>query len=534
MIRLQRWFLKPPYNYLPGDDLVNRAFQDLAILLGDLAMFLMIPEIKSNTENTDNYFQIAIDFDQAEQYGVVLTPFATLVAEIIRSATEVVLWPIDGPFDVYYRNQFWPYEWESIRKIADPSDPNNVSLGVTHIPTALVAPTIPPSYHPTFDMFGGQVFWVVYEASDVNGTKYCTDGLDKDGNRVSVCMPSFITLFHELTHVVSIASGGSQDETESEAIARQGENLLRTALGLAVRDANPSTPNRLQPPSYCWHPPPAVPDPTAGSWSWPGPKCFIASSAGADLAALRRVRKRIALESEICRDFLVSLFDEYYQYSPFLCRRMTSGTHGAREASEGIAAFWRAVLDGAEPPAQAEGATARRAGVEWLEEMLNRNLVGPLSGWALVDPARMMVLGLSSRAIEEWWYRLPWLCGAGAGGDPVLDGFLQRAKAPFRSDRIAPRPSFAIPRADDLSIVTERAYRLRIENVGRRPLFVAPRFSAGVTAPFDDSIVIMPGEEGFMPVGPFVSGVEAAFQPKYPGINVDADGRWRVAIAVDP
>lgn len=176
--------------------------------------------------------------------------------------------------------------------------------------------------------FGGETFpvgnaenptasvLVAYDTSQNSGAGYCVKGL-VSGN-YDVQSPNAVILFHELSHAfrdvthasLSTVATGCTASPE-EAAAETDEDLLRTQLGIPLRD---TTDHCAQ---AC----------SGGSGPNTGSCCIVASIAtgsvySAEVNALRQVRDSFLRRSEIGFSFFDWLFEDYYGFSPEVCRLM--------------------------------------------------------------------------------------------------------------------------------------------------------------------------------------------------------------------
>lgn len=126
--------------------------------------------------------------------------------------------------------------------------------------------------------------------------------------------PSSVILYHELSHAFRQANAASLDGTEpsacgtsaEERAAEVDENDMRDQLGIARRDVG----------DHCG-------DPGCGTC------CIVASIASgstysAEVNALRQVRDHFLRRSNVGFDFFDQLFDDYYNFSPEICRMMAA------------------------------------------------------------------------------------------------------------------------------------------------------------------------------------------------------------------
>jgi hypothetical protein len=157
---------------------------------------------------------------------------------------------------------------------------------------------------------------VVYDTSQDNGAGYCLKG--KVSGNYDLQTPNAVILYHELSHAfrdatntsLSTAATGCTASPE-EAAAETDENDLRTQLGIPLRDTT----------DHCGQPCSGGAGPNTGSC------CIVASIAtgsvySAEVNALRQVRDSFLRRSEIGFSFFDWLFEDYYAFSPQVCRLM--------------------------------------------------------------------------------------------------------------------------------------------------------------------------------------------------------------------
>jgi hypothetical protein len=157
---------------------------------------------------------------------------------------------------------------------------------------------------------------VVYDTSQDNGAGYCLKG--KVSGNYDLQTPNAVILYHELSHAfrdathtsLSTAATGCTASPE-EAAAETDENDLRTQLGIPLRDTT----------DHCGQPCSGGAGPNTSSC------CVVASIAtgsvySAEVNALRQVRDSFLRRSEIGFSFFDWLFEDYYGFSPEVCRLM--------------------------------------------------------------------------------------------------------------------------------------------------------------------------------------------------------------------
>lgn len=157
---------------------------------------------------------------------------------------------------------------------------------------------------------------VFYDVEDNFGDGVCLKGLDSGENDLP--SPEAVTLYHELSHAFHEATDGllslsepdpCNDASDEERRAMADENDLRTQLNLPLRD----------PSSHCGDPG------VDGSCS--SSCCVVATVATGspysnEVNALRRIRDRVLRRNEVGYDFFAHLHEDYYGFSPEVCRLM--------------------------------------------------------------------------------------------------------------------------------------------------------------------------------------------------------------------
>lgn len=156
---------------------------------------------------------------------------------------------------------------------------------------------------------------VFYDVEDNNGDGVCLNA--QDNGEYDLSNPTPVLLYHELSHAFHIARGDLLSLSEpdpcnnaspEEQRAMQDENDMRTQRGDRLRTTT----------NHCGNPG------TDGSCS---SCCVVATVASgspfsAEVQALRRVRDGLLRRSEIGFDFFARLHDDYYGFSPEVCRLM--------------------------------------------------------------------------------------------------------------------------------------------------------------------------------------------------------------------
>jgi hypothetical protein len=166
------------------------------------------------------------------------------------------------------------------------------------------------------------VIRIVYDISQC-----CGQGIfvfDTGNNHIS--LPNPVILYHELSHAFRAGQGTTQ--TNDEPPAETDENVLRTQLGLCLRDVNNHG-------GGC-----GSGDNCGGSDGGPdgGPTaagcaagnddgCFIVtattgSPVSVELVGLRLLRDQISMMSPLADRLIESIYREYYQFSPDMALRL--------------------------------------------------------------------------------------------------------------------------------------------------------------------------------------------------------------------
>jgi len=154
---------------------------------------------------------------------------------------------------------------------------------------------------------------VIYDTSDNNGTGICVRKQGDGDGTYKLEEPSSVILYHELSHAFHLANGDPLSLSASgctaspeENRAETDENDMRDQLGLPHRDAT----------DHCG---------SAGCQS--SSCCIVASVASGSIYSdavnsLREVRDGILRGSEIGHDFFNHFYQDYYGFSPEVCRLM--------------------------------------------------------------------------------------------------------------------------------------------------------------------------------------------------------------------
>jgi hypothetical protein len=166
------------------------------------------------------------------------------------------------------------------------------------------------------------VIHVVYDTSQCSGQGIQV--FDTGGNLIPD--PSPVVLYHELSHAFHNAINqhpfpqtACPGNTTDEPAAEIDENVLRTQLGIALRDP-------------CNH------GGQCGGGSSNG--CFIVSAAtqsteSTEIHRLRQLRQRVIAKSALGAQLIERIYGEYYQFSPAIAARLQQDGM-ARMATLGI------------------------------------------------------------------------------------------------------------------------------------------------------------------------------------------------------
>jgi hypothetical protein len=182
--------------------------------------------------------------------------------------------------------------------------------GLTLAPTAI--PASPGQNNPDNPT---KSIYVVYDKTLGDGHTLLVrqPGGSTDQNTYSAPTPGSVALFHELSHAFRLAQakgvfGVPPQAADDEVLAINDENVLRPILGIPLRDPNPPHDAKVA---------------NCGG----GGCCIVASIAtgspySEEVNALRLVRDRTLRNSDIGYDFFQRLWDDYYAFSPEVCRLM--------------------------------------------------------------------------------------------------------------------------------------------------------------------------------------------------------------------
>ncbi len=157
---------------------------------------------------------------------------------------------------------------------------------------------------------------VFYDVEDNFGDGVCLNA--QDNGEFDLSNPTPVLLYHELSHAFRIATTGllslvtddpCSDAAPEEQAAMVEENDMRVQLGERLRTTT----------NHCGNP--GVDGSCATSC------CVVATVAtgspySAEVGALRRIRDGLLRRSEIGFDFFAHLHDDYYGFSPEVCRMM--------------------------------------------------------------------------------------------------------------------------------------------------------------------------------------------------------------------
>lgn len=160
------------------------------------------------------------------------------------------------------------------------------------------------------------VIRVVYDVSQC-----CGKGLacfDTSGNPIST--PNPVILYHELSHAFRAATGTQQ--TNDEPPAETDENVMRTELGLCLRDVN-NHGGQCGSGNNCGGSD-GGPDggpPSGGCAAGNSNGCFIVSAAtgspaSIEVSRLQQMRHRISTSSAVGKRLIDDIYGEYWQFSP--------------------------------------------------------------------------------------------------------------------------------------------------------------------------------------------------------------------------
>jgi hypothetical protein len=173
-----------------------------------------------------------------------------------------------------------------------------------------------------FTYLDGDVIRVVYDVS-----QGCGAGLalfDTDGNPIST--PNPVILYHELSHAFRAVTDRQEDNDEIPA--ETDENVLRSQLGLCLRDVN-NHDGGCGPGDDCGGSagnedggPPA-----GGCAAGNDGGCFIVSvttgsSESDEVNRLRQLRDRVGSVSGLSAQLIDVIYGEYYQFSPAIAAEL--------------------------------------------------------------------------------------------------------------------------------------------------------------------------------------------------------------------
>lgn len=166
------------------------------------------------------------------------------------------------------------------------------------------------------------VIRVVYDVSQC-----CGKGLacfDTGGNHIST--PNPVILYHELSHAFRAATGTQQPNDEPPA--ETDENVLRSQLGLCLRDVNNHNGDCTSG-NDCGGSDGGSDGgpPKGGCAAGGGGGCFIVSattgsSDSDEVLRLRRLRDRVGALSGLSARLIDVIYGEYFQFSPGIASRL--------------------------------------------------------------------------------------------------------------------------------------------------------------------------------------------------------------------
>jgi hypothetical protein len=176
----------------------------------------------------------------------------------------------------------------------------------------------------TGSTFAGGVVRVVYDLNQCNGAGIV--GFDITGKRITT--PNPVLLYHELSHAFRAAQNET-DPTNDEIPAEKDENVMRSELGLCLRDVNNHGGDCGLPADDC-----------GGSDGNPGVGCFIVSATtgsptSVEVNCLRQLRARVGAASRLAAELIDLIYGEYHQFSPQIAAQIQQDAV-AREAVLGI------------------------------------------------------------------------------------------------------------------------------------------------------------------------------------------------------
>ena len=157
----------------------------------------------------------------------------------------------------------------------------------------------------TSSTFAGGVVRVVYDLNQCNFAGIVA--FDITGKRITT--PNPVLLYHELSHAFRAAQNAT-DPINDEIPAEKDENVMRSELGLCLRDVNNHGGDCGPPADDC-----------GGSDGDPGVDCFIVtattgSPASVEVNRLRQLRDRVVAASGLSAELIDVIYREYSQFSP--------------------------------------------------------------------------------------------------------------------------------------------------------------------------------------------------------------------------
>jgi len=161
---------------------------------------------------------------------------------------------------------------------------------------------------------GFTVIRVVYDAGQCGGLGIAA----RDVLNNAITTPNSVVLYHELSHAFHFANGTFQPNGADEPPARADENVMRTQLGICLRDVNSNV-------ITC-----GAGNACGGSDGGPGGSgisCFIVTAStgspqSTEIQRLRDIRDRIAGASELAAQVIEAVYREYREFSPAIAARL--------------------------------------------------------------------------------------------------------------------------------------------------------------------------------------------------------------------
>jgi hypothetical protein len=349
------------------------------------------------------------------------------------------------------------------------------------------------------------VIHIAYDTSQANGQGLAL--FDKDGNAIQT--PNAVILYHEMSHAfheainqIPFPQSDCPGNTSDEPAAEIDENVLRTQLGLCLRDVCNHNGETGFGKACGGRATPDGPPLVDGNAPPEDTGCFIVTAAtgspqATEIIRLRAMRDRLAARSAIARDLIAAVYDEYWRFSPQIALAVAA-TPAARAAVRqfvvGPLFAWfelaeALALDGdveralggvaAACPAELAPQTALvlnlaaaggspPPGLEALSGALRQAAARPLAAWALLRPL-LEVWACAAQGTRR---------GAGAGrrgrrvagggaapGDPGADdGPRPRARRARRLPRLRTRGAAGAggPARRDLAFGGPRRGALRV------------------------------------------------------------------------